>query len=234
MTEEDDSSSRRNEAMITFLFRRWAGGESIVPAVELLVELGREEEAAAIGRLALADPHCLDRPRLDELLLQIGQVGQSWISALDQVVADPRPEQFERLVRFTPPELLYQRLRLAVPLLRRRGCDPDALFRIAAPQGMTPDLIELAQSGEVSPETIERHAESSAAAAGWLGLAAEAAHARGDRLGTVRLLRKACSDPDHGSLAFASIHNIRKMADADLNADLSRAGVPESIIGDRD
>jgi len=60
----------------------------------------------------------------------------------------------------------------------------------------------------------------------WLGLAAQAAFARGDRFSTIRYLREASNSPE-SSFAWVSISEIRHEADEELNRDLDRAGVPD-------
>jgi hypothetical protein len=58
--------------------------------------------------------------------------------------------------------------------------------------GTTHDAIELVESGAVEPEVVAQRAVEAPRAAGiWLGLAAQAALARGDTFGVVRYLREA-------------------------------------------
>ena len=60
----------------------------------------------------------------------------------------------------------------------------------------------------------------------WLALAAQASFARRDRWNTLRYLREACKDED-AYLAWASISEIRREADDELNAELDKLGVPQ-------
>jgi hypothetical protein len=131
-------------------------------------------------------------------------------------------------MRFTPNEAYYQRTRNTLRILRRLGTDPNALFRCATRHGTVPDAFALVQSGEVDPETVVARAdEASPAARGlWLGLAAEAAFARGDDLGTVRLLKMAYAEAAEGLGPRMSVMSIRAAASPELQEMLDRVGVP--------
>jgi hypothetical protein len=91
-----------------------------------------------------------------------------------------------------------------------------------------PEAIELVERGLVDPETCVRRGDEGPplARAVWLGLAAQAAFARGDRFGTVRLLREACRIADPAFPPIASMMSIREQADDELREMLDRAGVP--------
>jgi hypothetical protein len=95
---------------------------------------------------------------------------------------------------------------------------------------MIPELFDVADSGRVDPETIVARASGSPAEAAWLGLAAKAAFARGDRTATVRHLWRASQlNP---ILSYASVAEIRDRADEELNAELDRAGVARGFGDD--
>jgi hypothetical protein len=217
----------RDDPRVTFLIRRWANGDSILPAVHRLMELGFNDEAAATARLGLVDSECQDRPALEAALLEISSAPPGWVSALEEFARNPTDDGWSALMRFVPEEVFYQRLRNTVPILMRLGCDGDVLFRCASRFGFTPDLFDLAASGTVKPETIEERGRDSGARAAWLGLAAQAAFARGDRFATIRYLREACRDEENASLAWASAMEIRELADDTLNAELDKVGVPQ-------
>jgi hypothetical protein len=91
---------------------------------------------------------------------------------------------------------------------------------------MTSDIFDLVASGSVDPETIEARGDGSPARPLWLGLAAQAAHARGDRWSTLRYLREASQSGQSSYFAWASINEIRETADEELNEELDRLGVP--------
>lgn len=216
----------RDDPTVTFLIRRWANGDSILPAVKRLMELGLNDEAAATARLGLADDACRDRDELEAALHEISSAPAGWLDSLQDFARNPSDEKWEELMRFVPEEVAYQRLRNTIAILMRLGCDGDILFRCASRLGFVPDLFDMAASGRVSPETIEKRAEGSGARAAWLGLAAQAAFARGDRFGTIRLLREGCRDPESATLAYASAIEIRELADDELNDELDKVGVP--------
>jgi hypothetical protein len=221
MMLERDSQSR-------FLARRWLlGGESALPLVQRLADDGCDAEAAATGRLALAYPDCQHRTEIEAILRRIAGEPDGWDQALRDFAQEPSEERWGELMRFVPEEVFYQRLRTTVPLLMRLGCDGNVLFRCAARLGMTPDLFDLAASGKVDPAVIEDRARDSAASSAWLGLAAQAAFARGDRFGTMRYLRDALRDEEQAYLAWGSIGEIRQIADDEFNAELDKLGVPQ-------
>jgi hypothetical protein len=92
---------------------------------------------------------------------------------------------------------------------------------------MIPELYDLADSGTVDPATIVARADGSPVEGAWLGLAAKAAFARGDRTATARHLWRASQlDP---ILSFMAIDEIRRLGDEELNAELDRAGVPRGV-----
>jgi hypothetical protein len=120
------------------------------------------------------------------------------------------------------------RTRNALRFLIDIGVDGDILFQCATDAGVTPDAIELVEKGLVAPSTVvARSNRGSPVARGpWLGLAARAALARGDKLGTARWLRAAyaCAHPSFPP--DLDMREIRGAADAELHAMLDRAGIP--------
>lgn len=218
MLDDDDQ--------LQFLIRRWANGDSAVPAVRRLLELGRHDEAATIGRVAIHAPlGSEDEAELARLIDQSGSPPGGWSDALHSFAAAPSEESWDALMRFVPQDVFYQRLKNTIVTLQMLHCDGDLLFRCASRGGMLPELFDLARSGTVDPETIVARAAGSAAAPGWLGLAAQAALARNDRFGVIRHLRAAVQD-DGAFLAWASIVEIRRDADDELNEALDKVGVP--------
>ncbi len=214
------------DSEVRFLVRRWGNGESALPIVRRLIDLGFPDEAAATARLALVFPECLDREQLEAALFEIASPPDGWLEALTGFARNPSEERWKELMTFVPEEVFYQRLRNTMAILMRLGCDGDILFRCASRFGMTSDLFDLARTGTVDPLTIEERGAESAARAAWLGLAAMAAFARGDRFATLRYLRAACSDDDDAYLAWAAISEIRRDADEALNHELDKLGVP--------
>lgn len=215
---------RDRDAEITLLLRRhFYGGESAMPAVRELIAAGDLDYAAVVARLALRTAEGADRAELMSALGEISSAPTGWAAALETFAAAPSEEAWEELMRFVPEDVHYQRLKYTVVALISLGCDGDVLFRCVSRFGMLPELYDLADSGTVDPETIVQRATGSPAEAAWLGLAAKAALARGDRAATARHLWRASQlDP---ILSYAAIAEIRERADAELNAELDRAGV---------
>ena len=213
-----------DDPQLTFLTRSWANGESSLPVVQRLRELGEDHRAAAMARLALRDPECRDREVLETTLHEISGSSDGWLEALDTFAASPSEERWEALMRFVPEDVWYQRLRDTTETLLRLGCDGNILFRCATKLGVHPGIFDLATSGTVDPAVIEERGAGSPARATWLGLAAQAAFARGDRFAVIRYLRDA-SREESAVLAMASIAEIRHAADPELNAELDKVGV---------
>lgn len=206
--------------------RFWLNGGSALPLLELLLELDRVDHAAATARLALAMDSCPDRDRIETILRETGSPPAGWDGALQTYAADPSDEHWQRIVRFIPEEVVYQRIRNTIADLIRLGADPDRLFLHASRYGIVPELLEIAETGAVSPETIRsRGEESPHNASFWLGLAAQSAFARGDRFLAVRFLAEAYEAGTMMPADFAAIQ-IRGDADDELHAMLDAVGVP--------
>jgi hypothetical protein len=214
-----------DDPQLTFLTRRWFNGDSSLPLVERLRELGHHDEAAATARLALRDPDCKDRDALEAALHDIANSPDHWLDELAAFAREPSEERWDALMQFVPEEVFYQRLRNTISVLMRLGCDGNILFRCATRTGMNSDIFDLAASGTVDPEVIEQRGAGSPARPIWLGLAAQAAYAHGDRFAVVRYLREAARDDD-AFLAWASISRIREEGDEALNEELDKVGVP--------
>lgn len=209
---------------VTLLLRRYFhGGGSAIPAIRKLMAVGDADYAAVVARLVLRTANGEDREELLGVLDEITSAPTGWAAALETFAAAPSEAAWDELMRFVPEDVFYQRLKYTVLVLIGLGCDGDILFRCVSRMGMIPELYDLADSGNVDPETIVERATGSPAEAAWLGLAAKAAFARGDRAATTRHLWRASQlDP---IFAYAAIAEIRDAADPELNAELDRAGV---------
>lgn len=206
--------------------RFWRNGGSALPLIELLIELDRVDDAAAMARLALAMEPCADRDAIAEILWDAGSPPDGWDASLRAYAADPTDERWEEILRFIPMEVVYQRMRNTVAELRKLGADPDQLFLHASRDGIIPELLEMGESGAVDPETIrERGNESPHNRSFWLGLAAQAAFARGEKFLTVRFLAEAY-DANAGVPADFAAMQIRYEADDELQALLDSVGIP--------
>lgn len=217
------------EVLIEKLEAEWVGGGAATPLVAELIRLKRLNRAGAIARLALAAEVCQDRATLEKLLQRTGNPPRGWENAVAAFHRNPTLENWDSLMYFTPLPLLYQRTRNTLRVLRRVGTDPDVLFMCATRNGTVPDAFELVQSGDVAPETVVQRALEAPPGlqAMWLGLAAEAAFARGDMLGVVRLLKRACAETvDCMTGPEMSINAIRAAASDELHHMLDSVGIP--------
>jgi hypothetical protein len=171
---------------------------------------------------------CQDRETLEELLQRTGTPPHGWEDAVAAFHRNPTAENWDSLMYFTPLHLLYQRTRNTLRVLRRLGTDPNVLFMCATRHGTVPDAFELVQSGDVAPETVLKRALEAppGAQAMWLGLAAEAAFARGDLLGVVRLLKRACAETVDCMGPDMSITAIRAAANNELHEMMDSVGIP--------
>jgi hypothetical protein len=228
MNREDKRMTPGDEDRIDQLRAAWMQGESARPLIEELIRLKRMVEAGALARLTLDSDECQDRERFERLLEQTGCPPPGWTEALVAFSRTPTLENWDRLMRFTPDNVFYHRTRNAIRLLRRLGTDPNALFRCATWYGTTPDAFELIQSGEVHPDTVVARAQMapSGARALWLGMAAEAAYAQGDDLGTVRLLKRAYAEATEMVGPEISARSIREKANSNLQVMLDKIGIP--------
>ena len=209
----------------TAAFHEFAEGRPFA-LVRLYATRGDLDRAAAIARMALAEPNCPDAAEIEAILERAGDPPDDWRAQLDDFAAAPSFERWRELMRFIPDDLVYQRHRNAIPYLLQRGLDGDLLFRCAAHPGLIPDAIELVEAGAVSVETILARGEGSLARATFTGLAAEAAFLDGDLLGTIRLLRESMACQTELCSTLPHIAFVRKRAsDADHSA-LDRAGIP--------
>jgi hypothetical protein len=218
----------KNEDHIEQLRNAWYCGGSARPLIEELIRAKRMDEAGTLARLALASEDCQERAALEDLLQRTGNPPPGWMEAVIDFSRNPTLENWDRLMLFTPNENFYQRTRNTLRLLRRLGTDANALFRCATRIGTTSDAFELIQSGEVQPDTVMARAEEAPpmARALWIGLAAEAAFAGGDELGTVRFLKMAYELTPEGLGPEMSAREIREKASARLHESLDRVGVP--------
>jgi cytosine/adenosine deaminase-related metal-dependent hydrolase len=165
---------------------------------------------------------------LEAALARVAAAPPGWGEALVGFAGAPSPEAWRELMRFAPPEHIYQRTRDAIRRLRKLGVDGNVLFRCASEYGLTPDLIELVEDGCVTVSTIvERAARSGGARTTYIGLAAEAAFLAGDMLGTVRLLRESLAHENEWCTALPHACFIRERASPAQKEMLDRAGIPQ-------
>lgn len=216
------------ETLIQAEREAWLRGGSHVDYVSVLRDAGRSEEAAILARTLLAKKGCTERGELEDFLKSLSSPPSGWEEAVVDLADDPSTERWEALWRFTPEDVYFERVRYTLLLLRRMGVDPNRLFELATWQGVVPDAIELVESGTVSPRTVELRADRAPDAARgiWLGLAARAALVRGDRFGTVRLLKAAFDTHDPEFPPTIDLEFIRAHADDELQSMLDRAGLP--------
>ena len=142
--------------------RRWLiEGQSALPVVRLLEAQGATVEAGAVARLALTRPDCPDAAELEAILGRLAASPAGWTEALTEFAKAPSVERWRELMRFVPPEYLFQRHREAVRRLRAMGVDGNMLFRCASEYGLTPDLIGLVEDGCVAVSTLVERAAGS-------------------------------------------------------------------------
>ena len=198
-----------------------------MPVVSLLASRGAKAEAAAVARLALSRADCSEAAELEGALARLAALPDGWERSLDEFAKSPSIEHWRELMRFVPQEYFYQRHRETIRRLRSMGVDGDLLFRCACEYGLTPDLIELVEDGDVHAETlVERAARAGNARSTYLGLAAEAAFLAGDMLGTLRLLRESMAHENEWCSVIPHVYFIRERASPEQREMLDRGGIP--------
>jgi hypothetical protein len=204
----------------------WLHGGSALPLVSLLADRGEIDAAAAIARVALGRDGCLDAKKIEAIVERLSEPPADWLDQLDDFAASPTLEKWRAMMRFVPPDLMYQRQRSTMRRLMQMNIDVDILFLCASEYGLTPDAIDLVEEHGVSVKTIvERSSRAGAARATYLGLAAEAAFLRGDLVGTIRLLRSSISCESEWCVADPHIYFIRVRATQDELDALDKAGI---------
>jgi len=226
-----ESAARRGrpDEVLRQLLAEWRhDGDSPAPYVEHLIRYGRDDMAAVVARYVLSKADCLERKRVEAALESVGAPPDGWQEAVLAFASAPSVDAWDRLMQFTPDDVLYHRTRNTLQTLIHMGVDGDILFQCATRYGCTPDALELVELGLVAPETIlQRGREGPTTARGiWLGLAARGALARGDRFGAVRLLKEAVETADPAFPPLTEVWAIRELADDELNEILDRAGIP--------
>ena len=200
---------------------------SALPLIRRLIEQDDRDRAATYARGALMAEDCKDRDELEEALLEAIDAPAGWVAGLEEFAKNPSIERWNELMTFVPEDREYQCIRATVRHLMRLGCDGNILFRCITQSAFTPDVFDLAESGTVDPEVILARGEGSPARAMWLGLAARAAWARGDRWNTLKWLREAAKED--AFFSYGSIREIRDRADAAFNEELDRLGLPRQF-----
>lgn len=219
----------RPDELLDILRNDWLRGASVMPLLRTMRAHDRGDEANVTARLALMSAEGREEEEIEDFLSSSGAPPDGWTDAVRAFARRPSREGWESLLQFTPPEVYYHRVRSTLRLLRRLGVEPDVVFDLATYDAVTPDAIELAESGLVSVGRIlARMAEGTPESRPlWLGLAARAAFEQGDRFGTVRFLSEAYQVGDEPFfLPTIQTMDIREQADDELHEMLDRGGVP--------
>ncbi len=203
----------------------WLRGGRHVDYLRVLDRAGRPREAAGLARTLLSRDGCTERDELERFLASLSKPPADWEERVASLAEEPTVDAWDDLLRFTSGELRAERIRYTVDLLLGLDVSADQVFRLAAREGTTSEIITLIESGQVDPRVIEAHADGEPVTRStWLGLAARAACVSGDRLGTLRLLRRAHSGGSavhaEADLAFIADHG-----DPALHDMLVKAGV---------
>lgn len=203
-------------------------GDDAVEFIEGLLEADEPKKAAWACRAMLSDEALSDdkRRQVESLLEDSMENPVNWKEAVLEWAEDPSLESWRELMQFVDLDDLYDRQRDAYAYLRTTDVDGDLLFRCLAESGMTPDIQELVDSGEVSPEVVgERAAKAPDTANGsWLALAARAAFARDDELGVIRWLKRAYNSDTDPGLVEIFTYELWSRADEQLRETLREQG----------
>ncbi len=205
--------------------RQWRDGGSVLSLVQLLADRGEVTEAGAVARAALERDGCLDAAAIEQLLFTLDDPPADWDDQLRTFSAAPTVEAWRSLMRFVPPEPIYQRIRNTIRRLEALGVDGDMLFLCSCELVMTPDAIRLVEEGRVAVGTIEKRSEvAGGAQATYLGLAAIASFLSGDIVGAIRFLRESAAHENEWCSPFPAIVFIREHGSDEVILALDRAG----------
>lgn len=219
--------------LLTHAERRWIeDGESALPVVDLMLQMGNKEGAATVARMALSQPGSRDAAAIERLLEAHESVPAGWHAAIAAFKSDPSDESWRSLIAFAGADEIYRWTRRAYRDLRKLGCDANEMIRYMSRSGITPDVMELVENGEVAPQTlIDRAHEEGAATSFWLGLAAEAAYLDGDRFRAVSLMRDAAR-ANGGAYPFEAAAWLHDNGDAEFVEMLVASGIEHPFRGE--
>lgn len=108
----------------------------------------------ALGRLVLDRPACQEREAIQSLIDTLSSVPKHWEKSIDEFVANPSVEAWDKLMQFCPLIVRCQRVKHTLRTLKARGVDPNLLFVLGTKDGLLPEAISWAEDGLVDPETI--------------------------------------------------------------------------------
>jgi len=218
----------RPGALIEHLRVAWLRGASVLPFLHALTGDGRGDEASFVARIALISAEGDEEEGIEDFLSEGGEPPPGWQEAVRAFARAPSLGAWRQLHRFTPADRQELRVRATLRYLRRLGVSPDVVFELATEDGLRFDAVELVDCGLVSVGVVLRglRAAPPGERALWLGLAARAAFAEGDRFGTVRFLGEAYRVGHPPLLPIMQAIDIREQADDELHRMLDRVGVP--------
>lgn len=98
---------------LRLLEQEWLGGGSALPVVQFLMARGATFEAAAVARLAISQLPCPDEAALESLLRELADLPEAWEQQLSEFTRSASLEGWRELMRFVPPERLYERQKYA-------------------------------------------------------------------------------------------------------------------------
>jgi hypothetical protein len=204
---------------------RWVEGGRHLEYLRLMVAFGRRAAALDLAFALLERELSAELVEVDRFLADTLEIPAGYDAAIATYLRAPSAEAFDALLRFSPPDLAAHRLRHTVRRLLLAGADPSTLLAVAGHRALTEEMHARIDDGEIPASALarlpEHHPES---APEWLGLAARSAHARGDQLGTIRLLRVALRHEDRDR-ARQHLEFVREIAGPELLAMLDRAGL---------
>jgi hypothetical protein len=215
------------DALLAASREEWLRGADHATYLRTLVRFGRARSAVHLASVLLDRPGAENREGLEGVLAEAAHAPDRWREAVAELAAEPSDERWRALFLFTPPEHRQERLRYTIRLLLALGTSAEAIFDFVALDDTPLDTVEIVDKGMVASARIEARAkrEPSHRQAPWFGLAARAACVRGDRLGSVRLLREAIRAAGSPTVVDADVRFVRSRADAMLRQMLDGAGL---------
>jgi hypothetical protein len=206
---------------------RWVEGGKHLEYLRLMVAFGRRAAAIDLAFALLEREASPDLAEVERFLAESLEVPEGHDAAIEAYLHAPSTETFDALLRFVPADLSAHRVRHTVRKLLLAGADPSVLLQVAGTRALTEEMQTRIDAGDVPAALLarlpERHPGSTP---DWLGLAARSARARGDQLGTIRLLRGALRHAGNSAdRAREHLDLVRALAEPELLDLLDRAGL---------
>jgi len=153
-------------------------GDSGVELLELLVELGRTDEADLLSRMAI-ERGGSDREVTRGIHEALTRAPNEWIVAVSQLADGPSVDGWKKVLERLPNDNIFYGPRDIASLIVDLGGDYDDIFASATANGMSDEAQELLEWGLIEPAAVASRGVDGDADL-WYAWAVKAAAARSD------------------------------------------------------